>query len=592
MRFLSRVVLLLTVSLSAAVPLCSGADTPAETASPNELQAAKLVEQMAAGEFDSATAGFDETMLKVLPAEKLQEAWNASTGKLGKFSKVASTKSGKVKRAGQELDVAVVACEFESQVVEARVVFGAEGRISGLFFSAPRQAFAGEEDLYTGTLKAGVVQLRLAFHIGKSKSGADAATMDSLDQGQNGLPFDSAKITEEKILLKAKTLGIEFEGTFSKDHETLEGEFRQAGQKFPLSMKKVDRVPQLKRPQMPKPPFPYSAVEVEYRNDAAKIRLAGTLTLPGSPGPHPAVILITGSGAQDRDETLAGHKPFWVIADALTRRGIAVLRVDDRGVGGSTGSVSESTSEDFAGDVLAGVAFLKTRPEIDARQIGLIGHSEGGLVAPLAASKSPDVAFIVLLAGTAFPGTEILFQQGRALLLAGGADEAALEAQRDLQSRLFEILDQTADVEQARRLVIAAVAEQVVQKLPDGPDREALAQTAGESQARQLLSPWFRGFLKFDPRPVLAKVKCPVLALNGEKDLQVLPKENLQGIREALELGKNPDFEIIEFPGLNHLFQTSTTGLPSEYGQIEETMAPVVLQTIGDWILVRAGKSP
>lgn len=298
MRSLSRSLLLLTMVLSAAVPWCAGAETPAETASSNELQAAKLVQHLAAGEFASAAADFDETMLKALPAEKLQEAWKASTSKLGKFSRVASTSSSKVKRAGQELDVVVVACEFESQVIDARVVFNSDGRIGGLFFSAPRQAFAGKEDLYTGTLKVGAVQLRLAFHIGKSKSGDDAATMDSLDQGQNGLPFDSAIVTDDKILLKAKALGIEFEGTFSEDRQTLEGEFRQAGLKFPLSLKKVDGIPQVKRPQMPKPPFPYAAVEVEYANDSAKIRLAGTLTLPASSGPHPAVILITGSGCR------------------------------------------------------------------------------------------------------------------------------------------------------------------------------------------------------------------------------------------------------------------------------------------------------
>ncbi len=551
---------------------------------PVERKARALIAQFAAGEFEQATTDFDPVLLKALPPNKLKEVWRKSTEKLGDFARIARTKQSKVKQAGKEFDVIVAACEFESRVIDTRVVFTAEGKVGGLFFSAPRAAFVGQEDHYSGKLTTGNVQMRLVFHLGKAKSGGYAATMDSPDQQQNGIPFDSAEIDGDKVVMKAKGLAAEFEGKLTEEEKKLEGEWRQRGGKFPLSLEKFDGEPQANRPQTPKPPFPYQSVEVTYENAADDVKLAGTLTVPKGDGPHPAAILITGSGAQDRDETLFQQKPFWVIAEYLSRRGVAVLRVDDRGVGGSSGNVNESTSADFAGDVLSGIAFLKSRKEIDPQRIGLIGHSEGGLVAPLVAAKSSDVAFIVLLAGPAFPGTEILFQQGRALLKAGGASEADLVAQRELQAKIFAIIEQTPDVDEARKLVATVAKDATVSKLPAGPDRESQAEAAGEAQARQVVSPWFRFFFKHDPRETLRQVKCPVLALNGEKDLQVLPQENLEGIRKILTESGNKRFEVVEFPGLNHLFQTAKSGLPLEYGQIEETIAPVVLDKLEKWI--------
>ncbi|RPI89002.1 MAG: alpha/beta fold hydrolase [Planctomycetaceae bacterium] len=573
-------------STTVATPSSS---TPAgaaeQAAEPTALESRtrEFIDLLTRGEFEQATTTFDAAVLKGLPTEKLKEAWTKTTGEFGMFQKVAATKSTQVKEGGKEYDVVVATCEFDSQLVDVRVVYNPDGTIGGLRFAPPRPAFDGPEDLYSGTLKAGAVPLRLVFHLGKTKAGGYAATMDSLDQGANGIPFDSAEVEGDAVTLKAKALGVEFEGKLSEDRQKLEGEFRQAGQKFPLSLDRVDAVPQAKRPQMPQPPFPYSSVEVAYENQPAQVKLAGTLTIPEPPGPHPAAILITGSGTQDRDETLFGHKPFWVIADHLSRRGIAVLRVDDRGAGRSTGNVAESTSEDFVEDVLAGIAFLKTRVEIDPGKIGLIGHSEGGLVAPMAAAKSRDVAFIVLLAGTGFPGTEILFQQGRALLKASGANEAALKLQRDTQARIFEALERETDLAVVRKEIIAAVKDQA-RTQSGGATPDSVLEAAGEAQARQVLSPWFRAFLKLDPRDALSRVCCPVLALNGEKDLQVPPKENLESIRATLEAAGNKQVEIVEFPGLNHLFQTSRTGLPAEYGQIEETIAPQVLDKIAAWI--------
>ena len=341
----------------------------------------------------------------------------------------------------------------------------------------------------------------------------------------------------------------------------------------------------LLRPQTPKPPFPYKALELKYPNKTAGIDLAGTLTLPEGQGPFPAVILISGSGAQDRDETIFEHRPFHVLADTLTRRGIAVLRVDDRGVGGSGGSVSKSTSDDFAGDVMAGIAVLKARPDIDGRKIGLMGHSEGGIIAPMVAARSSDVAFIVMLAGTGLPGDEILMMQGRLIAKVMGASEKDLDKQKDLQKRLFGIMKTETDPKKAR----TAMREELKKLLNDASPEERKAagdvDSFAENEIKKLESPWFRFFLKFDPRPTLEKVHCPVLALNGEKDLQVPPKEDLAEIAKALKKGGNTRVTTKELPGLNHLFQTCKTGAVSEYSEIEETIAPSALKVIGDWVV-------
>jgi pimeloyl-ACP methyl ester carboxylesterase len=311
------------------------------------------------------------------------------------------------------------------------------------------------------------------------------------------------------------------------------------------------------------------------------------LTLPVGNGPFPAVILISGSGAQDRDETLFQHKPFLVLADALTRRGVAVLRVDDRGVGGSSGSTSQSTSEDFAGDVVAGIAFLKARPDIDAHKIGLIGHSEGGLIAPLVAGRSPDVAFIVLMAGTGMPGADVMYQQGRLILKTLGADEKTIERQRSLQQRLFAII--ATEKDHGRSIArLREEAKKIVSELPEADRKNARAVEAEvEAQIIGVDSPWFRFFLTFDPRTAFRQVHCPVLALNGEKDLQVAPKENLSEIEKALKEAGNMRVTIRELPGLNHLFQTCKTGAVAEYAIIEETIAPAALKVIGDWVVDR-----
>lgn len=332
------------------------------------------------------------------------------------------------------------------------------------------------------------------------------------------------------------------------------------------------------RPQNPKKPYPYHEEEVTYKSVEYGIKLAGTLTFPESGGPFPAVVLISGSGAQNRDEEIMGHKPFLVLADYLTRQGIAVLRYDDRGVGGSSIGPLNATTENFAQDVLGGVSYLKSRKEIDPEQVGLIGHSEGGIIAPMVAAGSPDIAFIVMMAGTGVIGEEILKLQAELMMRVNGTSEGLIKENARAQKVMFDIIKSTTDIETAKEKVREALS-----------DMNPMIRNAAQAQIGSTMSPWMRYFITYDPQTALQKIKCPVLALNGEKDLQVSPGQNLPEIEKALIAGKNRDFKTIELPGLNHLFQTCKTGSVSEYAQIEETVSPNVLELIASWILEHVG---
>ena len=284
--------------------------------------------------------------------------------------------------------------------------------------------------VWEGKLKVNAgIELRLGLKAEKRPDGARIIAFASPDQGANFLPVNAVAIDGAKVTLESKVIGAKFVGTFNEARSEIAGEWSQGPAMLPLTLKKTDKLSERKRPQTPKPPFAYKSEDVTYPNKTSGLTLGATLTLPEGKGPFPAALLITGSGAQDRDETLLGHKPFAVIADALTRRGIAVLRVDDRGVGKSTGSQAEATSADFATDVAAGIAYLKTRPEVDPKRIGLVGHSEGGLIGPMVAAKAPDdVAYLVLLAGTGVNGAEILKAQSALILKAAGVNDAIVAA--------------------------------------------------------------------------------------------------------------------------------------------------------------------
>lgn len=448
------------------------------------------------------------------------------------------------------------------------------------------------EGLWLGTLKVqGGLEVRLLFNISSSPDGSVNATMDSPDQGVKGIPVETVTYKDNELHLGVKSIRGTFEGTLKEDEKTIEGEWKQSGLSFPLVLSRIDEAPDTRREQDPVKPYPYDEEEVVYENEEAGVKLAGTLTLPRSEGPFPAVILISGSGQQNRDEEIVGHRPFLVLSDYMTRRGIAVLRVDDRGTGGSTGNFSQATTEDFAGDVLAGIEYLKSREEIDPTQIGLIGHSEGGLISPLVAVKSQDVAFIVLMAGPGITGEEILYLQSDLIARAEGADNETIARNNELMKNIYSVVKEeennTIAAEKLRKLLTEELANMSEEEKQNAGYSEADLEDQVNTQIQALLSPWMRFFLTYDPAPTLKEVKCPVLAINGEKDLQVPPEENLKAIEEALEAGGNEDYTVKELSGLNHLFQTAQTGSPSEYARIEETISPAALELIGDWISER-----
>jgi uncharacterized protein len=445
--------------------------------------------------------------------------------------------------------------------------------------------------IWLGMLDTGAIELRLMARIAKTGDGGYSGTFDSVDQGAAGLTIESFQVEGDSVRLELKRPPAVFAGKFNESRSEIEGEWRQGAGSVPLTLHRQREEPQLGRPQDPRKPYPYNEQEVTFRNEPAGLKFTGTLTTPRGEGPHPAVVLLTGSGAQDRDEAIMGHRPFLVLADHLTRQGIAVLRFDDRGVGGSEGSVTSATTRDFAGDALAAVAFLKSRPQIDPKRIGLLGHSEGALVGPLAAVESKDVAFLVLLAAPGLTGEEIIYLQSEALIRAMGGEEEVIAANRELQQRMFTIVKEEHDNEKARQRLQALQKEMLQRMTPEQRKAAGLSEESpiGE-QAEMLLTPWFRFFLTYDPVPTLAKVKVPVLVIIGGNDLQVPPAENLPRIEQALRQGGNTDFRVMRPERLNHLLQTSETGLPLEYARISETMAPSALNAISGWIRERVGE--
>lgn len=427
---------------------------------------------------------------------------------------------------------------------------------------------------WDGALLAGAIKLRLTFHIA-TENGTPGGTVVSVDQGNALIPLSAVACDGPKVSISVDKIRGTYDATLAPDGKSMAGTWSQLGNAMPLTLAR--RAPGqvgfvIRRPQEPHPPYTYRSEDVVFDGPNG-IKLAGTITIPNGKGPFPAAVLVQGSGAHDRDEAIMGHKPFLVLADNLTRHGIAVLRVDKRGVGKSTGAYATATSTDFAADTEASAAYLKSRPEINPAKIGLIGHSEGGMIAPLVAAEDHSIAFIVLMAGPGLPGDVLLEEQHRLIAAGMGATKEQVEKAAEIERRIIDIARSAKDTEEARAKLTALTDAE-----PAGAQRQA--ETA---QIETLASPWFRYFLNYDPVPVLRRVKCPVLAINGEKDLQVPPKEDLAAIKAAL--ADNRDVQVVELPGLNHLFQTAKTGLPTEYGEIEETMAPVALDTVTSWIV-------
>ena len=441
----------------------------------------------------------------------------------------------------------------------------------------------GVEGRWAGSvvLPTGELPFSVTF---ETADGALAATMDIPVQGALGLPLTAVSYDDGRVHFELQaSIGLAvWDGAF--DGDRIGGDFTQGVATGTFAIERAE----VMEPE-PEEPVPYREEEVSFEN--GEIHLEGTLTLPEGAGPFPAVVMITGSGPQNRDEELVGFPLFRVIADHLTPRGIAVLRYDDRGVGGSTGNVAQSTTSDFAGDALAGIARLSEHADIDPGRIGLVGHSEGASVAPIAASRSGAVRFVVLLAGTSVTGAEVIYEQAAALSRAAGAHEEDIVWTTGFQRRLFAAMETGEDLD-AHREEFAAQIRAAIDRLSEAQrapisDIDGYVQIQIDQQIDALQSPWFRHFLTYDPAGALRQTRVPVLALFGGLDLQVLPGQNRGPMAEALS--GNPDVTIEVLPRANHLFQAATTGSNTEYGVLEKAFVDGFLDTISDWILARFG---
>ncbi|WP_417356747.1 alpha/beta hydrolase family protein [Flavobacterium sp.] len=440
--------------------------------------------------------------------------------------------------------------------------------------------FAIAQDItgtWNGKLEFQGVQLRMVVNISQNEAGEYNGTMDSPDQGAKGIPLGNITFTNNSLAFSVPAAGVQYKGDLKDGIIT--GTFNQAGTSLPLNLSKGLGV---NRPQEPKAPFPYYSEDITFKNEKEGITLAGTLTLPEKTGNYPAVILISGSGPSNRNEEIADHKPFLLLADHLTKNGIAVLRFDDRGVGESGGDFQKATSADFATDVEAAFKYLKTRPEINKKKIGLLGHSEGGMIAPMVAEKNDDVAFVVLLAGPGIKISELMVLQNYTLGKISGVSEEVLASSKAQNKKIYDVVINESDPKIRKEKVTALFkADMGADLAAQGATEEQIDRYAA-SEAQGILSPWFVYFLKYNPEQALKNTKCPILALNGSKDVQVTPDENLNGIKLATSANKK--VTIKKMDELNHLFQECKTGLPQEYGNIEQTMSPVVLSEISGWI--------
>ena len=435
---------------------------------------------------------------------------------------------------------------------------------------------------WNGILKVQGMQFTIVFNISESDSGL-VSTMDSPDQNTFGIPVTETKYESQNLILEVKSAGITYHGILKEG--IIEGTFKQSGLEFSLNLTREMQekiIP--KRPQDPKVPYPYNSEDVKFINKKDSITLAGTFTYPMNTGIFPTVVLISGSGPQNRNEELMGHKPFLVLSDYFTRNGIAVLRFDDRGFGESEGDFTSATSFDFAEDVRSAIEYLKTRSEVDKDNIGLVGHSEGGIIAPIVGSKdNGDVAFMVLLAGTGIRGDKLLLLQQELIYKSMSMADDKIQQILATNKSIFDLIINERDnaalkIKMTER--IKTYIKENAEFVPEGLSEEQFL----EMQINTTMSPWMLNFIRMEPSDYLKKVTCPVLAVNGEKDIQVPSKINLESIESALKSGGNSSVQTIEYPGLNHLFQKCNKCDISEYGDIEETFSTDVMFDIVKWI--------
>ena len=443
----------------------------------------------------------------------------------------------------------------------------------------PNDAVFPVEGLWQGALETRGLRLRYQLHVSHDSEGELIGALDSLDQSVSGLPAINVTLKDSAFHFEIPAMGGTYDGALNAEKNAMAGSWSQSGQTASVEFKRSDQPLELRRPQNPTKPYPYREEDVTFSNASAKVTLSGTLTLPKGSGPFPAAVLVAGSGPHDRDESLENHKPFLVLSDFLTRQGIAVLRYDKRGIGKSTGSADSATTLDLASDTAAAIDFLKSRKDIDSAHIGLIGHSEGAMIAPYLAAHSKDVAWVVLLAAPVTKGQDTLLNQSELIARASGLTEPEILASLEFDRNAYNLVREEKNP--------AVLTEKLKSFVKSSGLDGVMPPTVLEPQLRMLTSPWFRFFLDYDPLPSLQNTKCPVLALYGQKDLQVPAKTNLPLLQKALSDADNTQADIRQLADLNHLFQHAYSGSPAEYGAIEETFSPEALQIISDWLQPR-----
>lgn len=451
---------------------------------------------------------------------------------------------------------------------------------------------------WIGAIPVNGTQLHLVFHIKKATDTSYSSTFDSPDQKAFGIPCSATYVKKDSLLIGIAAIGGGYSGIWN-GKDSISGTYKQGGGKIAMGLKRttgIDKAPVIKdpvRPQTPKPPYNYYTQDVEYDNADKSLHYGATFTRPAGKGKYPTAIIISGSGTQDRDGTMLGHKPYWVLADYLAKNGIAVLRVDDRGAGKSSigDNINGKTTLDFSYDIEASLNYLETRSDVDKKHLGLIGHSEGGIIAPMVAARRTDVSFIVMWGAPEIGGAQTMAEQfAYYKLKPAGIDTTAVRAFTQLQEDIFALFKsaQTVDaLDQAIKPVYETWRKAQSQKILDAlyvHDNSIAGADINTIFNSYYNLPWMRFFIAYDPSQDLSKVACAVLAVNGSKDTQVNAVENLAKINEVLAKSGNKHFEVKSIPGLNHLLQTAVTGDLAEYEKIDETMSPVALNIICTWI--------
>lgn len=446
---------------------------------------------------------------------------------------------------------------------------------------------------WTGILNAGGQKIELRLHLVQNPDKTYSSNWDVPAQKAMGITSSKTQLENNQLSIEIKMIGASYTGKINAEGNAIEGSWGQSGMSFPLHMeplKEGQAATIIAKPQTPKPPFNYASEDIEYKGVQTQLNYGATLTYPKDNAKHSLVILITGSGRQDRDETIFDHKPFAVIADYLTKKGFAVLRVDDRGAGKSTGDFSKSTTADFALDVEEHIRYAKTLAMIDTTKIGLLGHSEGGLIAPMVAARNKSVAFIILMAGPGIEIAELMAVQNEMVLKSAGISQQAIDAYIPLYKQLMKtiiVMDKKEDAILTSKSIVKEWFDKTdknLVKLTTNISTEADIDKFATSMAETLSTNWWKFFAAYNPQPNLQKVKCPVLALNGSADIQVPAAVSIKGIETALKKGGNKHFVTKQFEGLNHLFQKCNKCTVQEYGELETTIEGEVLETIGNWL--------